>query len=146
MNKQYKNRSGSPFKEEKLKVYKERLDYIASNNGGEFTPDLVVKDGENKKSPFHSYFQWDDKKAGYEYRLQQARNLINHILEVTVIEGKQSAQRSFFNVTNAKGKKVYVTIKTAVSQQSYRLQLLNQLITTMENATELMKLFRSHEK
>ncbi len=146
MKKKYEARSGSPFKKGEAQVYGERLEYLSSNNNGKITPKLVVEDGKNKQSPLYNYFEWDDKKASGEYRLQQARQLINHIIEVVVIEGKPSKQRSFFNVVNGKGKKVYVNIKTAVTTKNYRLQILNQLITIMENGTELMKLFRSYEK
>lgn len=144
--KKYEARKGSPFKKEKAQIYGERLNYIASNNKGKITPILIVEDGKNKSSPLNNYFEWDNKKASDQFRLQQARNLINHIVEVVVIEGKPSKQRSFFSVTNGKGKNIYVDIKTAVTTKSYRLQVLNQLIRILENATELMKLFRSYEK
>ncbi len=144
--KKYYARSGAPFKQEEAPIYKERLDMIASNNGGKFTPELVVDDAISKSSPFHTYFEWDDTKAGEQHRLQQARNLINHIVETVVIEGKPSLQRSFFNVKNGGGKNVYVTKAVAIKVKSYRTQLLNQIITSLENTTELMKLFKSQDK
>ncbi len=144
--KQYYPRAGSPFKKGEAQIYGERLDYLASKNNGKVTPDMVIEDAQQKKSVFHTYFQWDDTEAAEQYRIQQARNLINHIVEVVVIEGKQSKQRSFFSIKNGGGNKAYVTIKIAVSKPNYRVQLLNQLISTMENAAELMKMFRSYEK
>lgn len=146
MKKKYEARKGSPFKKEYAQMYGERLEHIASKNKGKITPRLVVNDAKSSSSPFHNYFEWNDRKASEQYRLQQARDLVNHIVEVVVIEGKPSKQKSFFSVRNGKGKTVYVTIKTAVTNKSYRLQILNQLITTLENVTELMKLFRSYEK
>ncbi len=142
MVKKYYARHGSPFKKGEAQKYGERLNYLSSKNKGKLKPESVIEDAKNKGSIFHNYFQWDNKKASDEWRLQQARNLINHIVEVVVIEGKQSKQRSFFSIKNGGGNKVYVTIKTAVSKPNYRVQLLNQLISTMENATELMKMFR----
>ena len=127
-------------------VYGERLEYISSKNKNKITPTTVVSDAKNTSSPLHNYFEWNDQKASEEYRLQQARTLINHIVEVVVIEGKPSTQRSFFSVTNGGGKRVYVTLQKAAATKNYRIQLLNQLITVMQNATELMKLFRSYEK
>lgn len=144
--KKYYARKGAPFKQEVVQKYGERLEYLASKNKGKVVPKVVVDDAKQKSSPLHDYFEWDDKKAGEGYRLQQARNLINHIVEVVVIEGKPSKQRSFFNVRNGKGRTIYVTIKKAVEVKSYRIQLLNQLISVMENATELMRLFRNQEK
>jgi hypothetical protein len=40
---------------------------------------------ENPKSELHSQFEWDDAKAGYRYRLQQARQLILRI-QVEVVD------------------------------------------------------------
>ncbi len=146
MVKKYYARNGSPFKGKEAQKYGERLFYISSKYKGKLTPERVIEDAKPKDSIFHNYFQWDNKKASDEWRLQQARNLINHIVEVVVIEGVQSKQRSFFSIKNGGGEKAYVTIKTAVTKPNYRIQLLNQLISTMENSTELMKMFRSYEK
>lgn len=143
--KKYEAREGAPFKKKKAQIYGERLEQISSKNKGKITPALVVNDAKSITSPFHNHFEWDDRKASEQYRLQQARDLVNHILEVAVVEGVQMKVRSFFNVRNGKGRTVYVTLKTAVTNKNYRLQLLNQLITILENATELMKLFRSYE-
>lgn len=146
MEKKYEARDGAPFKKECAQQYGERLEYLASKNKGKVTPVMIVSDAENTLSPFHNYFEWNDKKASEQHRLQQARNLVNHIVEVVIIEGKPSKHKSFFSVRNGKGKIAYVTLKTAVTKQSYRTQVLNQLISTLENATEVMKLFRSYEK
>ena len=144
--KQYFARAGSPFKKGEAQRYGERLDYLTSKNRGRITPEMVIEEAKLKSSVFHNYFEWDNTEAAEQYRIQQARNLINHIVEIVVIEGKQSKQRSFFSIKNGGGNKAYVTIKTAVTKPNYRVQLLNQLISTMENATELMKMFRSYEK
>ena len=144
--KQYFARVGSPFKKGEAQKYGERLEYITLKNRGRVTPEMVVEEAKLKSSVFHNYFEWNNTEAAEQYRLQQARSLINHIVEVVVIEGKQSKQRSFFSINNGGGNKAYVTIRTAVTKSNYRIQLLNQLISTMENVTELMKMFRSYEK
>lgn len=146
MKKKYEARVGSPFKKREAQKYGERLEYLGSKNKGKLTPELVVNDARNKSSPFYDYFEWDDRKASIEHRLQQARNLINHIIEVVVIEGRPSRQRSFFSVSNGQGNKVYVNIRAAITKQSYRQQLLKQALTTSENLSELIRLFMSHEK
>lgn len=43
---------------------------------GTFTPSSLVKIAENKKSPLHKYFEWDDTLAAEAYRLTQARHLV----------------------------------------------------------------------
>lgn len=47
---------------------------------GRLTPGLVVKAAKNVKSPLHAQFTWDDSVAGHQWRLQQARNLINGVM------------------------------------------------------------------
>ena len=51
------------------KLHKEASD-------GLLKPKDVVESAKSKESPLHEHFEWDDGKAGHQYRLQQARNLI----------------------------------------------------------------------
>lgn len=146
MKTEYFARVGSPFKKGDAQKYGERLEYLSSQNKGKITPNIVIQDAKQKKSVLHNYFEWDETEAAKQYRIQQARNLINHVVEVVVIEGKQSKQRSFFSVKNGNNNTIYVTIKKAINTPNYRVQLLNQLITNLENITELMKMFRNYEK
>jgi hypothetical protein len=52
------------------------LERIAAKNGGDLRPVDVVRAARPKTSPLHSRFLWDNDKAGDEYRLWQARELI----------------------------------------------------------------------
>jgi hypothetical protein len=40
------------------------------------TPDLVIQDAKNPKSPLHDEFEWNDKAAAHQYRIEQARKVI----------------------------------------------------------------------
>ena len=63
---------------------KEELEAIAEGNGGILRGiDVIRFAQENQDSTLNSRFQWDDSKAGHQYRLQQARQLIR--LHVTVV-------------------------------------------------------------
>lgn len=44
--------------------------------GKDFKPHDVVEAASHPGSPLNPFFQWDDTKAAAEYRLSQARNLI----------------------------------------------------------------------
>jgi len=48
------------------------------------TPEVVVRAAENQSSVLHKLFEWDENKAAYNWRLQQARTILNNI-EVTII-------------------------------------------------------------
>lgn len=48
---------------------------------GILTPHTVVKAAQAEDHPLHHRFEWDDAKAGHQYRLQQARQLIRIVRE-----------------------------------------------------------------
>ena len=39
------------------------------------TPEVVVRAAEDNNSILHKLFEWDDNKAAYNWRLQQARTI-----------------------------------------------------------------------
>ena len=47
-------------------------------------PHDVLQDARNPRSVFHSYIEWDDRKASEKYRLQQARELVSRLKMVYV--------------------------------------------------------------
>ena len=57
----------------------QHLKSLAKKNGDSLTPDLLVQDASNPKSPIHDEFEWDDAKCGHAYRLDQARKLIGEV-------------------------------------------------------------------
>ncbi len=46
---------------------------------GEVRPSALVEAARPKSSPAHNAFEWDDSKAGEEYRLIQARTWIRNV-------------------------------------------------------------------
>lgn len=62
---------------------KAELARLSAKHGG-LRPSKVVEAARPETSPLHSEFEWDDSKAGREYRLEQARRLIR--VAVTVVE------------------------------------------------------------
>lgn len=57
----------------------EALQIITDKNGGILQPEAVVAAAKNAKSPLHAYFEWDDKKASHQWRIEQARRLIRSV-------------------------------------------------------------------
>lgn len=66
---------------------------------GKITPEVIVREASDKSSPLHSYFEWDDEKAGHRWRVQQARILLNNI-QVKVVSDGEERQISVFEVTS----------------------------------------------
>lgn len=69
------------------KAVVDRLAKLAKANGGILTPNAVVDDAKDPKSPLHDQFEWDDRKAAAHYRIEQARELIRKVrVEIEVDE------------------------------------------------------------
>ena len=50
-------------------------------------PDALVQAAEPEDHPLHDRFEWDNVKAGHEFRVIQARNIIRGVgLDVRVVE------------------------------------------------------------
>jgi hypothetical protein len=65
---------------------------------GVITPEIIVKESENIKSVLHPIFEWDNNKAAFGYRLQQARVLLNNI-QLTVLSDGESREIAVYEVT-----------------------------------------------
>jgi hypothetical protein len=129
------------------------LNQIYEVNNGILTPEAVVESAENKNSPLHKYFEWDDNAAAHAYRLIQARK----VLEMTVayLPGKTGAGYD-------KPVRVYVSLSpdrtledggyrdivTVLKDDNLRSQLLRDALDELERVqskyemlTELTEVF-----
>lgn len=64
---------------DKQKLIADRLERITKRNHGVLTPDAVLADAQDKSSPLHDQFTWDDTEAAHQWRLEQARTLIRSV-------------------------------------------------------------------
>ena len=145
-HKKFKARPGSPFRKGDAQLIGETLDNIRIENGGSLKPDVIVAIAKKRTNPLHNLFEWDDTICGEQYRLQQARNITNHIVEVIIVNKEPIEQRSFFSVVNSEQETVYVSRAEAITNVDYKKQLLNQMISTMENLLITIKLFKEEHK
>lgn len=63
----------------KILARNNRLKEIYDQNDKVLTAAAVVADAQSPSSPLHSFFEWDDVKAGHLYRLEQARAIIRSV-------------------------------------------------------------------
>lgn len=76
-----------------------RTEELRSKLRREVRPHDVVKDAENSTSPYHKFFEWDDKKAGPKFRLEQARELLQNLKVIyTDGEGNEVSVRKYIRV------------------------------------------------
>jgi len=82
---------------------------------GALTPENVLKASESSDSILHALFQWDNSLAAHQFRLQQARTLINNI-EVKVISNGEERRVSVFEIVNVGDGRVYKSIQNMDSK------------------------------
>jgi hypothetical protein len=109
------NRFANQFRDEILKISKE-VPLTAEN---------VVAYAENKKSILHSYFDWDDSVAAVKWRLTQARNLINFIVEPAV----ENEPRTFsYEIVKTDNGRAYKHIKEILKNSDWRKQIISSAL------------------
>lgn len=115
---------------EKAQQYGEALYTIQEESGGALQTEVVVERAEPEDSPLHDYFEWTDKIAGHQYRLWQARQLIN-IIQVEYEETGHT-EPAYINVIippveeGDNSHHIYVPAYTALSSTELRAQVLGR--------------------
>jgi len=66
--------------EEKLKTALENVIQKIYDSKGEVLASELLEAASDKSEPAHKAFEWDNKKAGHQYRLWQARRYLRIIL------------------------------------------------------------------
>ncbi len=85
------------------------------NRDGFLKPSIVVAEAKPVTSPLHNVFEWNDKKAGAAYRLDQARRVIRS----TPIEyAGEQAEMVHIQVTTPDQEGVYKPVPAVVNVQS----------------------------
>ena len=132
--KQFRARPGSRITDAQAQIYGERLETLAEEHNGGYAAADVVEDAKDVKAPYHDYFEWNNKMAGHEWRLQQARVLTGSITVVVVRkDGSEDEHRAIEHVVRefpspetgeTQAVAEYVPLKTIVSEPTLWKQLL----------------------
>lgn len=135
----YAPMSGARLSKTEAAIYGERLAYLARRTG-ELTPEVILTDAKNIRSPLHRYFEWDDKRAAVEYRITQARYLLRAIaIKIVGPSGVLIETRAFHNVAipmfedgEAYSVRVYKTSKQVFEDLDLKNQLVDQARAALE--------------
>ncbi|MEJ1730202.1 hypothetical protein SMA90_28135, partial [Escherichia coli] len=100
---------------------------------------VVVRAAEDNNSILHKLFEWDDNKAAYNWRLQQARTILNNI-EVTIITDGEPREIAVFEVTTRSEGYKSVDTFTNEDVDFVRASILRQL-NTMKSKLKTYKEF-----
>ena len=92
------------------------------------TADEVVELAKDPDNPMHGYFEWDNQKAGHQYRLYQARKLIAGI-KITYEDKPDTEVRLMVSVPSERGKNGYQLLSLAIKNPDARQELLAEIET-----------------
>jgi hypothetical protein len=93
---------------------------------GRVTPAAVVDRARSSNNVLHGFFEWDDSKAADQYRIEQARGLIQCVVVKAVGDAEPSSPvRAFVNLSGSDGRE-YLGIMRVMSDDVKREQLLRK--------------------
>ena len=124
----------------------EELERIRVQHNGRLTQDDVVTEARDKASPLHPAFEWNDKKAAHQWRLEQASYMIRSItvvMDETRVESEPV--RAFVNVVRDEDRS-YTSLAHAMSDEELRRQVIAaawaELMAWRKRHAELVELTR----
>lgn len=125
----YKWRKGMRAAGLKAQKVGDRLEKLQQKHGN-VTADLVVREARKKNSPLHNGFEWDDTEAALEYRLHQARKIINAVVvTMETADGEGREIQAFVNVEQGGG---YEDVRVVLHVADRRELLLAKVKREME--------------
>jgi len=127
----------------------ERLESIRSINKGKLTPDAVVEDARDSRSPLHKEFEWNDKAAAEAHRVTQAKYIIRSVVMIT--GAIEAPIRAFVSIVQGDDQyRSYTHIVHAMSKKELRDQVLEEAKNALvswhykyENLKEFAKIHKA---
>lgn len=119
--------------------YRDRVHELAKRLRREVTPKDVLADSKDHDSPYHSFFEWNDKKAAASHRLQQARALLGHLKVVYHDElGHEVKVREYVRLVHESPvthelRAGYFPRQRAMTNSSLEQQCVERAITELES-------------
>lgn len=92
---------------------------------GKLTPEIVVEEAKDKKSPLHEEFDWNNKEAGQKWRVHQARLLICRVHIVSETPDGAKTRLFVHNGENTE-ERTYNPVNIVVSDPGEMARTLNR--------------------
>lgn len=139
----------------KAHVAGEEIERIQERDGV-VTKETLLDESRPEEAPLHPAFEWNDALAAENYRLYQARSIINDIVVEVVRndDGKTQKAPAFVNVVEGKHNPArYLSLDVALSKEDKRTAVLNNAKVELKsfrnkyaNLTELAGVFAEIDK
>lgn len=99
------------------------LERLRTINNGRLTADHVVAEAQPRSSPLHDAFEWDDRKAGRQWRREQASHMIRSIEVIHTPGSQERPIRAFVSVVRGEDRS-YTSTAHALSDSELRAQVI----------------------
>lgn len=140
----YYARVRAPFKKKDV----QNIGEFISNIENKTTKNILSEIKKQKDHVIHEYIEWDDEIASEKYRLQQVRNIVNHV-EVKILKSTSSESvRAFHCIVSSnsdkKGKDElteYVPIAVVMEDDEKRSQVIKRAKTELINWRDRYKIY-----
>ena len=103
---------------------------------GEIVPAVVVNAAAPADAPLHPAFEWDNRKAGNEFRLIQARNLIRSVHVVS--EGREDEGSAWVHVAVEEGRSYRSVAKVVLDDDLYE-SAVTELLAKLQMAAKALQ-------
>jgi hypothetical protein len=147
MIKQFYSRKGAPFKKEHVQDIGSFIDNIPKKT----TRNILEEIRKSPNHVIHDYITWDNKAAADKCRLQETRNIVNHV-EVRIIDDGSSEQvRAFYPVVRYEesddeeltgGPYTYVSVEEAFDDVENRRQVIGRAKAELKNWRDRYKVYK----
>ena len=107
---------------------------------GKITAENVLKIAQDQNSEIHNLFEWDDSNAAHNYRLVQARQIINNI-EVKVISNNEPYYIPAFEISKNDGKPQYKLVETMSIDE--RKRVIDNTIESINSLKNKLAIYKS---
>lgn len=98
---------------------------------GKLDPVHVVEAARDETSPLHAHFTWDDSEAAHQFRLMEARKLIQ--VHVTILPGSSEPVQAWVSLrTDRVAGGGYRPIAQVMSRKALRDQLIAEALADLE--------------
>lgn len=137
-------KSGARIAADAAKVGEE-LEAIRAESG-KLNAEVVVESARDEGCELHKCFTWDDEKAAIAYRLDQARMVLRSIIIVAepseATKNVEFEVRAFEPVSTENGERVYIPTQEALSDESYRAEVIANIVSDIRALNVKLKAYR----
>jgi len=112
------------------------LEAIRHADGGVLQPERVVTEAAAKDHPLHGQFMWDDTVAGHQYRIWQARRMIDTCVTVLAATGKRMKVYVSLSGDRKDEGGGYRALVEVMGKKTYREQLLAEALAKLNRFQE----------